>query len=57
MRVWTERRTAKDPVAYVARLNATYANTPISARLVSVDGTTPSGQKRYVIEITDRRDR
>lgn len=46
---WTEQRTAKDPERYVARLNARWADLGVSAEIVSVDGVTASGQKRYTV--------
>jgi hypothetical protein len=52
----TQARTAKDPEAYVARFNARPHSTGRGywrAEVVSIDGTTASGQKRYTMRLTE----
>jgi hypothetical protein len=50
----TQQRTAKDPHAYVAKFNETNNAHGMQAEVVSIDGETKSGQKRYTLRHHDR---
>jgi hypothetical protein len=51
----TEKRTANEPEAYVAMLNANpcWAYRDHTYRVISIDGETKGGRKRYTLGITD----
>jgi hypothetical protein len=48
---WVEKRTALDPAAYVQKFNE-FQRGYFEAEVVSIDGVTPSGRKKYTIRIT-----
>lgn len=50
---YDEKRTAKDPEAYVAKLKTNPM--VVEATIVSIDGETKSGQKRYTLRLTIAR--
>lgn len=54
MKTFTQTQTAKDPADHVARMNASYAADPrgFTFELVSIDGETKTGRKRYTVRIT-----
>lgn len=50
----TQKRTATDPAAFVEELNGTaWGDKTLRVRLVSIDGETKTGRKRFTIEITE----
>lgn len=56
-RQYVERRTAKDPEAFVRDLQAAgqafgWGGKRFEVELVSIDGETPGGRKRFTIRIT-----
>lgn len=57
-KTWTEQRSAKDPVAYVAAFgdDFTWGHKRIKVELVEVlPGQTPSGRKRFIIRFTEEQ--
>ena len=50
----TEKRTAKDPKKFVDELNGiVWGGKTLKVTLVSIDGETASGRKRFTIRIQD----
>ena len=50
----TQKRTANDPQKFVDELNGTvWGGKRLKVTLVSVDGETASGRKRFTIRIQD----
>jgi len=56
MTTYTQPRTASDPHEYVRQMQAKYdeRGQDIRFRVVSIDGETKSGRKRYTLEVIDR---
>jgi len=50
----TQKRTAKDPQKFVDELNGTvWGGKTLKVTLVSIDGETKRGRKRFTIRIQD----
>jgi hypothetical protein len=54
MKTWVDRRTAKDPDAYLRALSDSFRDDPRGYHFEIVDygGTTPSGRIRFALRIT-----
>lgn len=53
---WTETRAAKDPQKWVDEANEasrTYNRGRRTYEVVSIDGETPTGRKRFTYRVTD----
>ena len=57
MSSWIEKRTAKSPQQRVDAINndPIWQRLGVSVELLSIDGETKTGQKRYTVRVTDTR--